>query len=584
MNRRRWSIVLLVLAVVGGVAVRLGRLSAKRTITYDEGISYLAATGHEAAHQRAARGAYPFGAWAESGQWRRFVMPEEAFCFDVIGHDLAHIDFHPPLYFWMLHLWSLLVGVATWTGPILNILLAALATVLLWCYARTILGDSCQAAFVAFVWALSAPVALTSIEARQYDLLALCTIAFAWRLAVYIDTRRALRPIDHMLLILVTAAGALTHYHFAIVVAGGCLWACVRLIGRDRIRLVGTLVSACAGYALLALLHPRFYLPILRFRKAQGQPLEWSLVAPRIGKVGLAISRFFMPVGGAWVFVLYVLLSVAFVAAVVAATVELKRGPGARPGVVDDPSRGIEPVYWFGWMFGVVAVLYVLGMSPAHAMRYKYLSHVWPFLAFLPVLLFRLCGRYRPIVIGLAYVCLAASAVGAMQKDSNRLSRRSDFPFLHEAERVLVDDVTRGVLVRIIWHTGDDAQVYAATREHLLQHGQEWLPGLKDEAIYLAVRRRGEGKEVNRPILDLMRGQYDIKFLGREFCAVWEIRSFRVAKKAAFGKDKATSPSRPSPEKEGATIGVAHTTLLCGSRSDKRRLVGAQSEPGRFVP
>jgi len=44
------------------------------------------------------------------------------------------------------------------------------------------------------------------------------------------------------------------------------------------------------------------------------------------------------------------------------------------------------------------------------------------------------------------------------------------------------------------------------------------------------------------------------------------------------------APSALHPKKEGTTVAMAHTTLLCGSRSDKRRLVGAHSELARFVP
>ncbi|MCH7886049.1 MAG: glycosyltransferase family 39 protein, partial [Planctomycetes bacterium] len=81
----------------------------------------------------------------------------------------------------MLHLWMMLVGSGSlWAGPALNILIAAAAILSLFRFARAVWGDPVRSALAAWVWAFSPTVVATSAQARQYDLLALCTILFMW--------------------------------------------------------------------------------------------------------------------------------------------------------------------------------------------------------------------------------------------------------------------------------------------------------------------------------------------------------------------------------------------------------------------
>lgn len=52
----------------------------------------------------------PIGAWVPASEWKKFLHIEQPFCFDEIAHALTRFDIHPPLYFWLLHLWALVVG------------------------------------------------------------------------------------------------------------------------------------------------------------------------------------------------------------------------------------------------------------------------------------------------------------------------------------------------------------------------------------------------------------------------------------------------------------------------------------------
>ena len=112
--------------MIFSAALRIAGTAGKKTIDPDEGISYMAATGHLGEYF-GVDDQSPYGTWVEASDWKRFIQIEEKFCFKQISSDLARHDIHPPLYFWLLHLWSLIFGVHLWTGPSLNIMISIIA-------------------------------------------------------------------------------------------------------------------------------------------------------------------------------------------------------------------------------------------------------------------------------------------------------------------------------------------------------------------------------------------------------------------------------------------------------------------------
>ncbi len=179
MGRRRARLALALLACVlvaaGGLRVAAG--ADKSGLSHDESISYLAAACHQGDYARiTVLGEPPFGRWVAASDWKALLRPDRALCLGDIGRDLAREDIHPPLYFWLLHVWALVFGVGLWTGLSLNIVLATLTGLALYGLARRLLGNPLQAASVAGVWSLSPAAIRVFGEARQYELLALLAV------------------------------------------------------------------------------------------------------------------------------------------------------------------------------------------------------------------------------------------------------------------------------------------------------------------------------------------------------------------------------------------------------------------------
>lgn len=220
------SIGLLLFGILAvSAAARISDIEAKSGIYHDETISYLMAGCRKPNLDYLGKTAVPVLAV----EWKRLYEIGQPFCFGEIAQAASGSDVHPPFYYWLLHLWSLPLDVHLWTGPLLNLFLALATTVILYFAAKDILGNSWEALFVTALYAFMPPVVHIAAEARQYQLLSLLSLVLVW-LSIRLTRKSADLDITILSLVVVTVAvGALTHYHYIIVVAGVVIIATARL-------------------------------------------------------------------------------------------------------------------------------------------------------------------------------------------------------------------------------------------------------------------------------------------------------------------------------------------------------------------
>ena len=130
MNARRLNtlaVVVLLAAVLLGLGLRLDAMHANPNVQHDEAWSYATASGRLGAFEKAIQGGLS-GRWVPASAWQYYWQSDSLGDLAHIGPDLAAYDVHPPLYFWILHLWLMLTGMHHWAGPALNLIFAVLTT------------------------------------------------------------------------------------------------------------------------------------------------------------------------------------------------------------------------------------------------------------------------------------------------------------------------------------------------------------------------------------------------------------------------------------------------------------------------
>jgi hypothetical protein len=493
-GRSVWVASVLAIAIAAALALRLQAIGWKYTLTHDEGISYLAATCHQRAFHEADLRLRAVPAL----EWKRFLQPEDRFCYRTIGADLAIYDIHPPLYFWMLHSWSLLFGVQLWTGPTLNSLLAVLTILSLFGFARYVLKDDPQAVLVAYTYALSPATASVSVEARQYDLLALLAVLVVWQTWRLVRDESRDRPGQLAVLAALALAGSLTHYHFALVVVGCGLLMLVKLRGDGR-RLLRGLAALGVGYVLGLLIHPPFG-PLGQARR-QAQPFDPAEVGERVR----AVISTFEPTLYVWG-----ALAALIVASMVARRVR------RLPALEYDRKTAAGwtlALLAFVWIAGAAIALYLAFLSPVHAMGPKYLSMAWPFFAFAPVALLR---TFRWVGTPLAFYLYAMPLVfwfllpfGFGSAGGERSALEGD------AQLVVIDNAEAGILPGIVWQLEDETPVIAAMQDELLAGAEVWLPQLDERNLYIShLSYRNTLEKLGQLLRTIHAAGYDVEPLG----------------------------------------------------------------------
>ncbi len=481
------TLLLLLAALMVGLFFRVVLITTKTSMTHDEGISYLVATVNQGAFQEMREGAYPYGQWASASEWKAFLVPSKRFAFRQIGSDLAALDIHPPLYFWLLHLWTLLVGVHLWTGPTLNLLIFAISTVSLFMLARRLLKNDEEAVIVSFIWAVSPALTDVTLVARQYELLGLCIILFVWAMCHYADSEQPFSWLKWALLTISVTAGALTHFHFAIVVAGVALIFLLKLVRSNVQRFLGGAMGLALGYLLFFALHPNFLSSFKQVALRQGLESQqyWTLIdfLRRIYATGFTFTRFFVygAVLQVTVFCLFVSFSIWLI------WLFLKNRSQLLTILKRTNLAGVEAAYLFFWMMGITVLLYLTLLSPINAMSPRHMIVVWPFLAFMPLFLLRFFadGKWwgRWAVVGLVFLSGSANLYASVQHSSTLVSQADN---INVGDRIVADSVNDGILPRIIWQLPDETVLFAADQSYLIAHGDEWLPELTQSSGYVA--------------------------------------------------------------------------------------------------
>lgn len=497
-----------------GFGLGAARIDGVQTVSYDGAISYLAATGHQGEYALESLA----GTWVPARSWQALWTPTEFGAFSTISEGLARHDIHPPLYFWILHIWVHVFGMSPSSGLYLNLLLMAAAAACVFAASRSYQCTVVFSAVAAAMFALSGATLQVLDEARPYMLLALASAVLLWGLGAFL--RRRTWP--------ATAAmgaaalfGFLVHYHFLLVIASGALVALFALVReRDWAALLKATAAAAVAAAAFLFVHPLFYLSFSQQRE-QAQPFSAAEVLPRISKTISEAFNLVLPKAAAWWITFRVeemglLLLVSLL--LVVAVPRLRRRAFGLTGRIGQRARQMNggasahlPFAMFVLTFGAIAALYVLFLSPKHAMGPKYTALASPFL-------FVAIGRLlqwgydraeamasRPHVLLVTSTTCALLAVQASSALLLAPHERGGTAWTTPkgGHAVIIDSVRRGELPPLLWHLPPEVPVYAAAPENLRLSPPTPVSGI-DTLVYVSTGQSSDDTPLAEMVLSEM--------------------------------------------------------------------------------
>ncbi|MBN1264614.1 MAG: glycosyltransferase family 39 protein [Anaerolineales bacterium] len=486
-----------------GMMLLIAQAYSVRRIRHDDGISYLAATGHQGQYETSI----PESRWVQAKQWQAFWTPDQFWCFKQIARDLAAFDIHPPLYFWLLHIWTSLHGVTLAGGPLLNVPFHLVACLMIAASCRLLGCSRLVAAGAGLLWLFAGTNLSVASEARQYSLLGAFSSLFIFFLLRFLR-----RPTFSaaLYLCLTSAAGLLTHYHFILLLAAcGGLVAIQALINRQWRTFFMIVISIAAAALLFVSLHPTFYLSFPR-AAAQAQPFSRAEIPPRLRRVFLALIEQFVPHQLADPFVNFLsrnrlpILMVGVICGVVC--IYLARRLSWRLPVRRIARLESVPIIGGSACFAAVALLYVSCRSPRHVMGAKYLMLVTPliFIALGQVITWLTRSRKTWEVVAVVCLSVLQMTYGILvTRETVASARGPQYNPLHNETQLVLDSTARGVLPSVLWHADPAMYVFAASQKSLLSNSFP-EPPYQEDLLYVSDQDYGNSEAGRGAVLQAL--------------------------------------------------------------------------------
>lgn len=496
-------------AIAAHLALHILPALSRMNILHDEGITLLSVTGHQAGFtQMTDARTPPYGAWVAAEEWKRLLRPEpgEGLLLGKIAGDLSHYDIHPPLYFWAARLAILAFGGGLRAALLLNLVFDILAIGAVALLAREALRSERWAGVAALLWSLSPGPLSASLEARQYSLFGLLASLFFWQSLKAVDPERRFGAGQAGVLAALCALGLLSHFYFAIAMAGAALLALRRLWPQSRARLFAIIAALAAGAAVFLLVHPGVLRSVER-QESQMDPFRWAGLGVRLLALLSAPSNFFlagvMPLRVAWVVA-------TFAAAIGAVIVRRRSGRWPFQGLSIPLGTELRAALFLLLFTFVASVLPFLAfVTHLGTIKAKYFCMIYPLAACALAAILRAANARASHLAVLAAVMGTSSAWLSIDALFGARAIRSSLPIAEGADRIVLDTAARGVVPVILWNVPDRTLVYIAWQGDLIRASEAWTKPLTGSSLVITDPERWSA-EKRAALRALIEPRFDV--------------------------------------------------------------------------
>ena len=533
----------LFVALSMSVLMRYQYIKKYPTISHDEAITYLSATGNQSEYASVENNkAYPYAKWVRAEEWKNFFKIKESFIFKKIKYDLSNYDVHPPLYFWILHIWLIIFGVHPWSGPLLNILIHMINFILLYFFAKLILKNRYEASAVVFTYSFSPGVMEACFLARSYELFTFFSILLSWKTIKILSIEEQPNYWNLLLLAVITTGGMLTHYYFGLFLTGVGVLPLLYFIKIVPLKsykwikekAVGIYVSIAIGVAVFFFLNTGFFKQFFMF-ESQGQKFHFTDFILRVLKVGLAFTGYFVKVTRRGMpdtsliilFGLCIVLSVSFI-------IYLKRHKNSIDKTFykiknrfTSEDRIVLLSFNFATIVALIVVLYISFFTHQAVMGPRYLSPLFPIFAFLPIYFLRQWRKPKRVI---AIFCASMLVSGIFCTRPWYKYGTGTKNIVDSSENILIDNIRRGVLLRYMIHIPDDKYVYCAMQDDLLLD-IDWIRGINESGLYISESSYGNTIEKRNKITNIINKKYKVILPDKGKWGIWGLGKLYVIRK-----------------------------------------------------
>jgi len=452
----------------------------------------------------------PHNGW----EWKQFLTIEQPFCFSTIATDLSRTDIHPPLYFWLLHIFLLLFGMHAWTGPLLNTCLAVGTAMALFFFARTCFSKTIPALAASVLW-FACPTAISASQvARQYDLLTLLSVLLITQCVWVCRSGQVLSWRTGLAILVLCILGPMTHLHFGLVMAGCGVFMLLHLTGMGIKKFLAIIALMGLGVCLFYVIHPGI-LQSINQGKVQLQTYSVENLKDRFTVCWFALGQFF------GIVVPFHALAYLFAIATVFLFVlsGLHRWGVVLLKKIDIRSSEYPALFYFIWNWGFNVALYLTFFSPFHAMGDRYLSLVWPFMACICVLFLRYVPQNSHLLmVVLAGILLFFSTLYPLNTERPFFPNADPMPDLQKHEALLVDTHSRGFMLQLIYAVPEDKMVFVGSQQEILANPDAVLSQPFKSFCYYNLNAYGNNHEQARQVIDILSQHY---FIRNKLSKVW---------------------------------------------------------------
>ncbi len=533
-DERRFSRRCLLAAVILHVFVHLGTALNRHEISKDDGWAIVGFTAHLGEYALMVDSKQPpYGRWVPASDWKAFMRAKPSAApnhpaqnteteFKRIAYEQVHYDIHPPLYFWLAHIVSILFGTSLPRILALNLLLDTISIFVVFLLGRAAFGRERDAAIAALLWSLSPGVLTAAVQARHYSLYGLVSGLFCAHVLHMTAHGRRFRAIDVVVCFSLCMIGILTHYQFCLVMAGAA-FVLVREFGRsERTRFLALIAAMVGGTAVVLLFVLPDWLVSLKQQQHLAQPFSIGALGLRLLTILGATGNFFVPG-----LVLRVVWGIALGIITVAILIRRRPIPWLRDAFWPNaPSMRRAFILGF-FLFGAQAIAYMFFMSHRASMFQRYSAPWYPVFACMLVTVINASPWPRRL-LRVTLVILTGGALGmGVNAILEGRAIETSLTSVRKADRVLIDAAGRGPVTELLWNVPDDTLVFIAHRQDMIREPKSWIEPLTDHSLWVKEpipTQEKEGEDLHRILserFELERVQLAV-FRGRD---VYHLRS-----------------------------------------------------------